>query len=759
MPRRQPTSTKQKKAQMQLKRAIKRGDVEAPEPTPTKRKTKGKGGRPNPNALGSSSSQNTTAASALVGVTTRKLESRFMKLDKEWLEHARYVASTTRLPRPVPFEEIVLDTTTFLPDRNGREIKAATGASTTGTEDEDKDEDEEDEKEDEDEKETGDKESKSGGKGPASRDEKPTMTMYAPKRPKWRYDQTKKEVEKNEEGLFSRWLKEMDVMVDKWQTSFATASEDTNRANAKGEEEGGKGASSEEIQVFKRSPTYFERNLEVWRQLWRVTEISQILLILLDCRAPTLHFPTSLQNYLKTLRPPPKVILILTKVDLVTPSHVEAWTNHFSKQNPEFRIVHVESYKERHTLQSELNDGKGKRTYLDPHIPPSYLQGLVSALKGAYNELLTPPPSISNPSKWKPPVREGVDWDEVIQKGGHQADQDTPNTTAIREHSSPDNKVGNGEVDSVKRLDQVEGKESGHTVLNEAPLGPGAIDDRMVTVGLIGQPNVGKSSLLNALFGARRVRASKTPGKTKHFQTLFWTPEIRLVDCPGLVFPGFVPMEMQVLAGVLPISQMASIPSSAQFIGQKMPLEKIFGLEHPSRLEKAVEEDKRTWRPGMKTGSESKSEEIWTAMDVLTAYGLRRGWKTAKAGRPDVNRAGNAILRACADGKNIRWGFWPPGTERHEETEGNGSGRNGIWITSAEGGLEPGQWDDAGDDSDDEDDLDDSESESTLESGLVLSEEDDSESGNEPQPVAVAGGGRFGALASIDESDGDSDDL
>ena len=39
--------------------------------------------------------------------------------------------------------------------------------------------------------------------------------------------------------------------------------------------------------------------------------------------------------------------------------------------------------------------------------------------------------------------------------------------------------------------------------------------------------------------------------QTKHYQTLFLSPDIRLVDCPGLVIPNYVPMEDQVRASDL----------------------------------------------------------------------------------------------------------------------------------------------------------------------------------------------------------------
>lgn len=47
---------------------------------------------------------------------------------------------------------------------------------------------------------------------------------------------------------------------------------------------------------------------------------------------------------------------------------------------------------------------------------------------------------------------------------------------------------------------------------------PAKDDDRRVRIGMVGYPNVGKSSTINALFGSKKVIVSATPGKTKHFQ-------------------------------------------------------------------------------------------------------------------------------------------------------------------------------------------------------------------------------------------------
>ena len=58
---------------------------------------------------------------------------------------------------------------------------------------------------------------------------------------------------------------------------------------------------------------FFEHNLEVWRQLWRVCEMSDILLLLSDARHPLFHFPPSLYNYI-TIELKKPMVLVLNKV-------------------------------------------------------------------------------------------------------------------------------------------------------------------------------------------------------------------------------------------------------------------------------------------------------------------------------------------------------------------------------------------------------------------------------------------------------------
>jgi hypothetical protein len=63
-----------------------------------------------------------------------------------------------------------------------------------------------------------------------------------------------------------------------------------------------------------------------------------------------------------------------------------------------------------------------------------------------------------------------------------------------------------------------------------------------VIIGMVGHPNVGKSSVINTICAAKRVSVSRTAGHTKRAQTIPVAPGLQLLDCPGLVFPrGLIP--------------------------------------------------------------------------------------------------------------------------------------------------------------------------------------------------------------------------
>lgn len=64
-------------------------------------------------------------------------------------------------------------------------------------------------------------------------------------------------------------------------------------------------------------------------------------------------------------------------------------------------------------------------------------------------------------------------------------------------------------------------------------------DKKNISVGFIGYPNVGKSSVINTLMKKACCKVAPIPGETKVWQYISLTKRIYLIDCPGIVYdPG-----------------------------------------------------------------------------------------------------------------------------------------------------------------------------------------------------------------------------
>ena len=141
-------------------------------------------------------------------------------------------------------------------------------------------------------------------------------------------------------------------------------------------------------------------------------------MVLLDSRCPLLHLPPSLVNFISL--PRYRVILVLTKVDISGPQRADAWASYLRLKYPFTRVVMVESYS-MNPQDVSNQEGTARRGRYEPHIPRTFKEQLVTALKEAHHEMLQPPERIKDDpekmSDWKPSVKVEVDWDVVLYSG------------------------------------------------------------------------------------------------------------------------------------------------------------------------------------------------------------------------------------------------------------------------------------------------------------------------------------------------------
>jgi large subunit GTPase 1 len=92
--------------------------------------------------------------------------------------------------------------------------------------------------------------------------------------------------------------------------------------------------------------TPFERNLEVWRQLWRVIERSDIIVQIVDARNPLLFRSEDLEFYVKDVDPKKENLLLINKSDMMTTRQRKAWAKYLKEAGISYRFFSASLAKE-----------------------------------------------------------------------------------------------------------------------------------------------------------------------------------------------------------------------------------------------------------------------------------------------------------------------------------------------------------------------------------------------------------------------------
>jgi len=430
--------------------------------------------------------------------------------------------------------------------------------------------------------------------------------LSVPRRPAWDETTTAAELDQREKDAFLEW----------------------RRAIAEREDEVALKSSS----MSSLGVTPFEKNLEIWRQLWRVLERCSCIVQIVDARNPLFYLSQDLKAYTtKELGKP--MLLLINKSDYLTPIQRQAWHEYFSHPDHEWEHVFFSAQEQ----QQQVDEDAAQAAKEDAEEEERQRLKFISEENNVNDD-------------------EDKDNDDGSDLSGNRRNNGVEETgeeeVVEKKIHLPSTNIGvEKPLSRTEFLDWLESFGNTHNCAMDPKY------DR-VPFGMVGFPNVGKSSVINVLMGNAknahgvvRVGVAAQPGKTKHFQTLLLPDRVDMLlcDCPGLVFPSFVSNTADLIAaGVYPIAQMRDWKPVTDLLCLRIPREVLnaqYSISIPMPTADAMYEAKQL------QGSDDIRIPPPTSTEFLTTYCVARSMLASFSGVPDYQRAARGIIMEYATGK------------------------------------------------------------------------------------------------------------